>query len=161
MQFLNTWQGMGILGVIFVTVSRLLRKQLYNKTKTSYDEGWFYILFGLTITALSHLIYCNFKDTSILKKLFQIKPMKKGDNFLSTYRFPLYIFSGILIYITFFLFNKSLIVVDNPGFLVALYSGLGISLAYIFSLFLFNEKATMKDIIAVTMITIGIYVVST
>ena len=33
---------MGLLGVVVLTISRLLRKQLYNKTKTSYDEGWFF-----------------------------------------------------------------------------------------------------------------------
>ena len=161
MNILNTWQGMGILGVLIITVSRLLRKKLYNKTKTSYSEGWFFILFGITISALIHLLYYNFKDTSILKKLFQIKPMKEGDNFLSTYKFQLYMFSGILIYITIFIFNKSLILVDNPGYLVALFSGLGVALAYIFSLYLFNEKPTVKSMFAVTIITIGIIMVST
>ena len=35
--------------------------------------------------------------------------MKKEEDFLTTYKFPLYIFSGILIYITFVLFNKAFI----------------------------------------------------
>ena len=160
MNLLSTWQGMGLLGVVVLTISRLLRKQLYNKTKTSYDEGWFFILFGLTISAVIHFSYCNFKNTNIFKKLFQIKPMKKEEDFLTTYKFPLYIFSGILIYITFVLFNKALLMVDNPGYLVALFSGLGVALAYIFSLFLFNEKPTVKSIFAISIITLGIIMVS-
>jgi uncharacterized membrane protein len=142
------WAIYGMIAGIIAGISRILRKYIYNNNKISMKQGFFLVIIGFLIGIII--------DTSMNMKNYNIDLLldskKNKPQFLM-------ILSGILIFIVFKCYNISLYNCENPGWVSAIYAGVGIIATYILSIIFLNNKINIIKMLGILFTIIGITII--
>jgi len=142
------WAIYGMVAGMIAGISRVLRKYIYNNNKISMKQGFFLVIIGFLIGIII--------DTSMNMKNYNIDLLldskKNKPQFLM-------ILSGILIFIVFKCYNISLYNCKHPGWVSAIYAGVGIIVTYILSLLFLDNKMNIIKMIGVLFTIIGITII--
>lgn len=142
------WAIYGMIAGIIAGISRVLRKFAYNSNKFSMKQGFFLVIIGFLIGIII--------DTVINMKNYNVKILLHSKNNKPQ---MLMILSGILIFIVFKCYNISLYNCKNPGWVSAIYAGVGIISTYILSLLFLDNKMNIIKMLGVLFTIIGITII--
>jgi uncharacterized membrane protein len=142
------WAIYGMIAGMIAGISRVLRKYIYNNNKIPLKQGFFLVVIGFLIGIIIDAI-ANMKDYNINILLHS----KKNKPHM------LMIFSGLLLFIVFKCYNISLYNCKNPGWVSAIYAGVGIMVTYILSLLFLDNKMNIIKMLGVLFTIIGITII--
>ena len=142
------WAIYVFMAGIIVGIARVLRKVVYINTKLSMNEGFFLVIFGFLIGIIS--------ETIINIKKYNINIILPSKN--KKYNF-LMILSGILMFVVFKFYNVSIYDCKHPGWVAAVYAGVGVITTYIISVIVLNKQINIFKLLGILLTLIGITII--